>query len=96
VHGLPISLKNKIYGIKGQDPVKSRIVIDNKIIEQVTSFNYLGNLISCEKEVDIDKKLSNCMKITSLINNVFRPQKTLKKARIKLYNTLALPAVIRQ
>jgi hypothetical protein len=30
------------------------------------------------------------LKITGIINNVFRPQKTLKKARIKLYNTLAL------
>jgi len=27
-------------------------------------------------------------------NNVFRPQKTLKKTRIKLYNTLALPVLL--
>ena len=31
------------------------------------------------------------MKLTGILNNVFRPQKTLKKTRIKLYNTLALP-----
>jgi len=30
------------------------------------------------------------LKITGILNNVFRPQKTLKKTRIKLYNTLAL------
>jgi len=30
------------------------------------------------------------MKITGILNNVFRPQKTLKKTRIKLYNTLVL------
>jgi len=34
---------------KGRDPVRIKIVIDNKIIEQVNSFNYLGNMISCEK-----------------------------------------------
>jgi hypothetical protein len=34
------------------------------------------------------------MKITGIINNVFRPQKTLKKTRIKLYNTLALPVLL--
>ena len=34
------------------------------------------------------------MKITSILNNVFRPQKTLKKTRIKLYNTLALPVLL--
>jgi uncharacterized protein YebE (UPF0316 family) len=35
------------------------IVIDNKIIEQVNLFNYLGNMISYEKELDIDNKLHN-------------------------------------
>jgi len=34
------------------------------------------------------------LKITGIINNVFRPQKTLKKTRIKLYNTLALPVLL--
>jgi len=31
------------------------------------------------------------LKITGILNNVFGPQKTLKKTRIKLYSTLALP-----
>lgn len=34
------------------------------------------------------------MKITGILNKVFRPQKTLKKTRIKLYNTLALPVLL--
>ena len=34
------------------------------------------------------------MKITGILNNVFRPQKTLKKTRLKLYNTLALPVLL--
>ena len=51
-------------------------------------------MISYEKELDIDNKLHNYLKITSVINNVFRPQKTLKKTRIKLYNTLALPVFL--
>jgi hypothetical protein len=76
---------------KGQNLVRSKIVIDNKIIEQVNSFHYLGNVMSYEKEVDIDNKLNNYLKITGIINNLFRPQKTLKERRIKLYNTLALP-----
>ena len=44
---------------KGQDPVWTKIVTDNKIIEQVNSFNYLGNMISYERELDIDDKLHN-------------------------------------
>ena len=53
-------------------------------------------MISYEKELDIDNKLHNYeyLKITGILNNVFRPQKTLKKTRIKLYNTLALPVLL--
>jgi len=49
-------------------------------------------MISYEKELDVDNKLHNYLKTTGILNNVFRPQKkNLKKKRIKLYNTLALP-----
>ena len=61
---------------------------DNKITRQVNSFHYLDNLTSYEKEVDIDNKLKNYLKI----NNIFRPQKTLKTTRIKLYHTQVLTA----
>jgi transcription initiation factor TFIIIB Brf1 subunit/transcription initiation factor TFIIB len=72
--GLTISAqKTKSMTFRGQDPVRTKIVIDNKIIEYVYSFNYLGNMISYEKELDIDKKLHNYLKITGILNNVFRP-----------------------
>ena len=45
--------------------------------------------------MDIDNKLHNYLKITGILNNVCNPQKkTLKKTRIKLYNTLALSVLI--
>ena len=34
------------------------------------------------------------MKITGILNNVFRPQKNVKETIIKLYNTLALPVLL--
>jgi len=43
---------------------------------RVYSSKCLGNLISYEKEVDIDTKLNNYLKITGIINNKYRPQKT--------------------
>ena len=90
-HDLTISVqKTKLVAFKGQDPVRSKIVIDNKIIEQVNSFKYLGTLITYEKKVDIDNILNEYLKITGIIKNMFRPQKT----RIKLCNTLDLPAVL--
>jgi len=40
-----------------------------------------------------DNKLHNFLKITVNLSNVFRP-KTLRKTRIKLYSTLALPVLL--
>jgi hypothetical protein len=34
------------------------------------------------------------LRITGIINSVFRPKKPLKKTIIKLYNTLALPTLL--
>jgi hypothetical protein len=42
------------------------------VIEQVYSFKYLGNSISYDKEVGIDK-LNSYLKITGTINIVSRP-----------------------
>ena len=50
-------------------------------------------MISYEKEVDTDK-LNNYWKIVAIINNMFRPKKTLKKTRISLYNKLPLSALL--
>jgi len=36
---------------KGRDSVRTEIVMHNKIIEQVNSFNYLGNMISHGKRI---------------------------------------------
>jgi hypothetical protein len=73
-YGLTISVqKTKSMAFRRQDPVRTKIVID-KIIEKVNSFNYLGNMISYDNELDIDNKLHNYLKITGILNNVFKPQ----------------------
>ena len=46
----------------------TKIVIDKKTIEEVNSFNYLGNMISYEKELAIDNKLRNYLKIAGILN----------------------------
>jgi len=68
--GLTISVqKTKSMAFRGRDPVRTKIVIYNKIIEQVNSFNYLK--IWYEKELDIDNKLHIYLKITgTLINDL--------------------------
>jgi len=66
-YGLTISVqKTKSMVFRGRDPARTKIVRDNKIIEQVNSFNYLGNMTSHEKELDIDNKLHNYLKIIGI------------------------------
>ena len=58
----------RLQKVKGQDPVSNKTVTDNRIVEQINSFHYLGNLISYENEVNIGKKkLNNYLKITATI-----------------------------
>ena len=59
--------------------MRTEIVIDNETIERVNLFNFLGNMVSYEGELDIDNKSNNFLKITVILNNVFRPQKPLRK-----------------
>jgi len=40
-------------------------------------------MISYEGELGIDNKLNNFLKITGILNNVFRPQKTPKENKNK-------------
>ena len=61
---------------KGRYQVRNKIVIGNKIIEQVNLFKYLGNMISFEGKLDIDNTRNDFLKITGILNNVFRPQKS--------------------
>ena len=79
-YGLTIyAQKTKSMAFKGRDRVRTKIVINNKIIEQVNLFNYLGNIISYEGELDIDNKLNNFLKITGVLNNVLSHKNPLRK-----------------
>jgi hypothetical protein len=94
-YGLTISTdKSKVMAFKGGDPLRSKIVINNKIVEQVNTFNCLGNLVLYEKEKDTDNKITKFLKITGIINNTFKPNKIQKGTRIKMYTTLALPVLL--
>jgi hypothetical protein len=78
--------KTKLMALKGGKPDGGKIVIHNKIIEEVNFCNYTGNFISYEKDVDVDNKLNNHLKIKGIINNTFRPQTFQeKKNKIVIY-----------
>jgi len=79
-YGLTTAAEKKTrWHLKGRNPERTKIVIDNKTIEQVNLFKYLENMISYEREMDIDNKLNKWFKFTCILNNVFRPQNPLRK-----------------
>jgi hypothetical protein len=53
-------------------------------MEQLNTFNYFGNLMSYEKEMDIDNKINNYLKITGIINNMLILKKNFQENKTKI------------
>jgi len=84
-HDLTLSVeKTKLTAFKRRKPVRNKTVTDYKIIENVNSFNFLGYLMSYEKEADMNNQGNNYLKITDVVNNMFRLLKTLQKTMLRL------------
>lgn len=91
-YGMKISTqKTKTMAFRGKEAVRSKIVINRKIIEQVSSFNYLGVNMSYNGETDVHEKIKRFLKVTGLINRTLNANKTRRETRLKVYNTLAVP-----
>jgi hypothetical protein len=86
--------KSKTVAFLGQKPVSSKIVVENKILEQVNTFNYLGCHVSYDGEKDIQDKITKFLKILGLLNNVLKPNQVHKTTKLKVYNTLAVLPLI--
>jgi hypothetical protein len=66
--------KTKSMPFKGKNIQRAKIVIDNKIIEQVTSLNYLGNQISNLTVAVMDQNLHKYNFINGIIRRQFGKQ----------------------
>jgi hypothetical protein len=64
------------------------------VLEQVNTFTYLGCKISYQKEKDIHSKITKFLQIQGLLNNTLKPNLVQRNTRLKLYKTLALPALL--
>ena len=82
--------KTKTMAFIGKRTLRCKTVIDNKIIEQVNSFNYLGTNISHLINEDINTKLNKFGRICGIIRRNLR-NKTRKDTQLKFYKTVATP-----
>ena len=62
------SEKTKTMAFKGVGTVRSEVVINRNIIEQVNMFRYLGNEISYQGEVDVSSKIAKFFRVSALTN----------------------------
>jgi hypothetical protein len=86
--------KSEMMVFLGQDPVRSKIIVDNKWLQQVKKYKYLSCGISCENEKDFQQKVGKFAQILGIVNNTFKPTLFQKYSRIKIYNALALPILL--
>lgn len=82
--------KTKIMAFEGKETVRSKIIIDNKTLEQVSHFNYLGCDTTYERDKDVESKVHKFQAICGTINRTLK-HKTRKDTRIKFYKTMAVP-----
>jgi hypothetical protein len=80
--------------LTGRDPITRKIVISNKIIEQINTCNYFGCSLSYEKEKDVTVKLSKFLQIIGIINQVLKPSKVQKQTKLWIYKTPAVPTLL--
>jgi hypothetical protein len=83
--------KTRDMAFRGMEPIRSKICIDNKILKQQNTFNYLGYNISYEGERDLNIKAANFVKVLGIINHIFKPSLVSRHTRIHIYKTLARP-----
>jgi hypothetical protein len=75
------------------ETIRSKICINNKILKQQNTFNYLGYNISYEGEKDLNIKSANFIKVLGIINQIFKPSLVSRHTRIRIYKTLARPVL---
>ncbi|XP_039301198.1 uncharacterized protein LOC120356339 [Nilaparvata lugens] len=77
----------------GKYPTRSKIVIDNKVLEQVSQYCYLGCDISFKDDSDVERKIG---KFQSICGNISRTlgKKARKETIMKFYRMMAAPVLL--
>jgi hypothetical protein len=77
----------------GKHPIRSKIVLKDQLLEQVSNINHLGCEVSKKNYRDIQKKIREIPDAmwycTQNLEN-----KTGKETRVKFYKTVAVPALM--
>ncbi|PSN32209.1 hypothetical protein C0J52_24601 [Blattella germanica] len=78
---------------KGRDPIRSKIILENKVLEQVSHFKYLGCDITYSDSIEILNRTHKFQAVCGCINRTLR-NKTRKDTQLRFYNIIALPQLL--
>lgn len=85
--------KTKVMAFLGSYPIRTKIVLNNKTIEQVNTFKYLGCNVTYNKSREIDDKLNAFNYFCGTIRRTLG-RKVRKETLLKFYKVMALPALL--
>jgi hypothetical protein len=77
----------------GKRPVRSKLILDNQLVEQVSKFNYLGCRLSYQGEADVSHKLEKLNFMWSTIKWTLK-NKTRIETQCKFYKVMAISAYV--
>jgi len=85
--------KMRLFGFVGTDHRRTKIIINDETLEQVSQFNYLGCSISYQFSNNVEFKLAKFLQLTDKIKRtIFKKLRT--ETILKIYNILVLPTFL--
>jgi len=85
--------KTKVFGFVGSDHLRTKIIINDETLEQVSQFTYVGCSISYQVSNDVEYKLAKFLQLIGIIKRtIFKKVRT--ETILKIYNTLVLPTFL--
>ena len=85
--------KTKVFGFFETDHLRTKIIINDETLEQVTQFTYLGCSISYQFSSDVEFKLAKFLQLIGTIKRIIL-KKVTTETILKIYNTLVLPTFL--
>ena len=85
--------KTKAFGFVGTDHLRTKIIISDGTLEQVSQFTYLGCSISYQFSNDVESKLATFLQLIGAIK-ITTFKNVRKETILKIYHTLVLPTFL--
>ena len=85
--------KTKVFGFVGTDHLRTKFIINDETLEQVSQFTYLGCSISYQFSNDVEFKLAKFLQLIGTIKRtIFKKVRT--ETIFKIHNTPVLPTFL--